>query len=575
MRLTVAFLAVSLASSLAGAARAGGGPENVFLVVNPTSPDSLTVANTFSALRQVPPINVFMLPWTGSADSVPIATFRDEILMPILRAIDARRLSTQIDCIVYSCGFPWKVDYVDALPGELKAKDQFPSASLTGMTMLHGAVTSGSPLWLAQESNLYYRPVDANGVPSETRGFRSWYGWGRDGALLEAGGIRYLLSAMLGVTAGRGNTVAEINSYLKSAAAADGTRPSGTIYFMTSSDVRTKTRSGPFPAIVRALDTLGVKAEIVSGALPERKKDVAGLMAGTPTFDWRGSGCAVVPGAICENLTSFGGIFTPSAGQTPLSDFLRAGAAGSAGTVTEPFSLQPKFPHPSLQVHYVRGASLVEAFYQSVQSPYQLLVVGDPLCQPWATIPSVEVVSASDSKVLEPGAVVSGTLELEPRASDAGEAGVDRFTLFVDGLRVAQASLGEKLVLDTTPMADGHHEIRVVATAATTVETQGRRIIPVTVANHGRALELSVDPPRVEPKGTVRIGVRGTGIDSAIVYAMGRVLGRTNAAEAAIEVPADLLGRGQVTIRATGKGGPKPADCVNAQPVTLQVGDGP
>jgi len=575
MRLAAGFLLVSIACGVAVPARAGGGPENVFLVVNPASADSLTVANTFTSLRQVPPINVFMLPWKGSADSVPIATFRAEILNPILRAIDARRLSTQIDCIVYSCGFPWKVDYADELPGELKEKDQFPSASLTGMTMLHAAVTSGAPLWLAQESNLYFRPVDKEGVPIETRGFRSWYGWGRDGVLLEAGGTRYLLSAMLGVTAGRGNTVAEINAYLKSAASADGTRPPGTIYFMTNSDVRTTTRSGPFPAIVRALEKLGVKAEIVSGALPERKKDVAGLMAGTPTFDWSASGCAVVPGAICENLTSFGGIFTPSAGQTPLSEFLRAGAAGSAGTVTEPFSLQAKFPHPAIQVHYARGASLVESFYQSVQAPYQLIVVGDPLCQPWATIPQVEVVSAADSKVLEAGAVVSGTLELEPRASDAGEAGVDRFSLYVDGLRVGQASLGEKLVLDTTPMADGHHEIRVVATTATTVETQGRRIIPVMVANQGRALELSVDPPRIEPTGTVRIGVRGTGIDSAIVFAMGRVLGRTNAAEAVIEVPAELLGRGQVTIRATGKGGPRPADGVNAEPVTLQVGDGP
>jgi len=575
MRLSAAVLVISFACGLAGVARAGGGPENVFLVVNPASADSLTVANTFTALRQVPPINVFMLPWKGSQDTVPIATFRDGILGPILRAIDARRLSTQIDCIVYSCGFPWRVDYVDELPGELKAKDQFPSAALTGMTMLHAAVTSGTPLWLAQESNLYFRPVDADGVPTETRGFHSWYGWGRDGSLLEAGGIRYMLSAMLGVTAGRGNTVAEINAYLTSAAAADGTRPPGTIYFMTNADVRTKTRSGPFPAIVRALDKLGVKAEIVTGALPVGKRDVAGLMAGTPEFNWKASGCAVVPGAICENLTSFGGIFTPSVGQTPLSDFLRAGAAGSAGTVTEPFSLQAKFPHPAMQVHYVRGASLVEAFYQSVQAPYQLLVVGDPLCQPWATIPSVEVVSVADSKVLEPGTVVSGTLELEPRASDAGDAGADRFALYVDGLRVAQANLGEKLVLDTMPMADGHHEIRVVATAATTLETQGRRIIPVTVANQGRMLELAVDPQRVDPGGTVRIAVKGTGIDGAMVFAPGRVLGRTTSAEAVIEVPAELLGRGRVTIRATGKGGPRPADGVNAAPVTIQVGDGP
>ena len=172
MRLIAGVLVVVLACGFTATARAGGGPENVFLVVNPASADSLTVANTFTSLRQVPPINVFMLPWKGSADSVPIATFRDEILGPILRAIDARRLSTQIDCIVYSSGFPWRIDYADELPADLRAKDQFPSGSLTGMTMLHGAVHSGAPLWLDSESNRYYRPVGEAGGPAETVGFR-------------------------------------------------------------------------------------------------------------------------------------------------------------------------------------------------------------------------------------------------------------------------------------------------------------------------------------------------------------------------------------------------------------------
>ena len=79
------------------------------------------------------------------------------------------------------------------------------------------------------------------------------------------------------------------------------------------------------------------------------------------------------------------------AGQTPLSEFLRYGAAGSSGTVTEPFAIAEKFPSPMIQVHYARGCTLAEAFYQSVHGPYQLLIVGDPLCRPWADIPQVSV----------------------------------------------------------------------------------------------------------------------------------------------------------------------------------------
>jgi hypothetical protein len=577
---------VGLVAALAGtAAHAGGGPESLFLVVNPTSAESVAVANTYAAVRQIPPGNVLMLPWKAGDESVPIDRFRAEILQPILRAIDSRRLATQIDCIAYSSGFPWRVDFAAEMTPEL-AKQQmykFPSGSLTGMTMLHTAVMSGSPNWLALESNRYFRPPGDDGVPEATYGFRGWYGWGDQGERMEMGGARYLLAAMLGVTAGRGNSVAEVVKALQSAAVADGSRPKGTIYFLTNSDVRTRARSGPFKGVVQAIEAAGVKAEILAGTLPTGRRDVAGLVTGTPEFDWPASGSSLLPGALCDNLTSFGGVFTPGAEQTPLSAFIRAGAAGACGTVVEPFvmlpsggsspgSFQPKFPHPAVQLHYVRGASLAEAFYQAVRSPYQLLVVGDPLCQPWAAIPQVEVVVAADSRPREPAAVGSGVRELEPRASLPQGVLADRFELYLDGVRVAQCGLGERLPLDTTLLADGHHELRVVAIAATDVETQGRRIVPVTFANHGRALTLAVEPRRVRLTDTVRVTLSGAGMESAVVYCMGRVLGRTAAASAAIEFPAELLGRGPVTIRATGRTGPNPTDAVNAPPVTIDVG---
>ena len=573
-----------LAALAAGPARAGGGPENLLLVVNPLSGDSLAVANAYAALRQIPPGNVLMLPWKDGADSVPIDRFRAEILQPVLRTIDARRLATQIDCVAYSCGFPWRIDFAAELPAELAQQQmfKFPSGSLTGMTMLHAAVTGGGPNWLDTESNRYFRPPNDDGVPESTVGFRGWYGWGRRGELMEMGGSRYLLAVMLGVSFGRGNTANEIIAALESAAAADGSRPRGTIYFMNNNDVRTRARNGPFKAVARAIEAAGVKTAMPTGTLPDRRPDVAGLVSGTPVFDWPGSGCRLVPGAICDNLTSFGGVFTPGAEQTPLSAFIRAGAGGACGTVAEPYVLlpsgggspgvfQPKFPHPAVQLHYVRGASFAEAMYQAVRSPYQLLVVGDPLCQPWAVIPQVELVTAADSRPLEPGATVSGTIEIEPRAT-LPEGGVaDRFELFLDGLRVAQCGLGERLPLDTTAVGDGHHELRLVAIAATAVETQGRRIVPLTFANHGRSLTLAVEPRRVRPTDSVRVSVSGPGVESAVIFCMGRVLGRTSPAEATIEVPAEVLGRGGVTIRATGRTGPNPADAVFAPPVTIEV----
>ena len=552
-------------------ASAGGGPENIFLVVNSTSADSIAVANAYVATRGIPPINVFSLPWAGSKEAVPIGRFRDEILGPILRGIDARRLAPQIDMIVYSSDFPWRIDYKDALPQELAKKDTFSSGSLTGMTMLFGAVRSGGPAWLDTQSNRYYRPIGPEGVPSTTLGFRSWYGWGTDGRLLEAGGNRYLLSVMLGVTAGRGNTVDEVIGYLDRAASADGTRPSGTIYLMTNGDVRTTTRSAVFPATVKALEKIGVNAEIASGTLPVNKRDVAGLTAGTASFDWPASKSIILPGAICENLTSYGAIFTSSAGQTPLSEFMRAGAAGSSGTVIEPYSIQAKFPHPGIHVHYCRGASLAEAFYQSVQSPYQLLVVGDPLCQPWAVMPEVRA-SFERGESLEPAAKLEGKVELIPGATLPEEAVADRFELFVDGMRVASCGAGGRLSLDTTVLADGYHELRVVAISASAVETQGRVVIPVTFANGTKTLSVTAAPQKIPADGTLSLKVEGTGIDGTLVFMAGRILGRITGASGQLEIPAAMLGRGRVTIHATGRGGLSAAESVNASPVTMDVG---
>ena len=583
-RLILSAVCLALTCSWIPVVRAGGGPENLFLVVNASSPDSIAVANAYAALRGIPPINVLMLPWQNSTESISIAAYRSDLLDPVLQAIDGRRLAPQINCVVYSSDFPWRIDFAEEMPEALATQQihKFPSGSLTGMTMLYGAVRSGKgPVWLDPQSNRYWRPLDAEGVPKSTDGFRGWHRYGAQGEVVQDSGNRYLLSVMLGVTAGRGNSVPEIVRGLEAAAAADGTRPPGTIYFVTNDDVRTKTRSPAFPPIVRALEALGVKAEVVSGVLPAAKRDVAGLMTGAADFDWQASKSTIVPGAICENLTSFGGIFTPSAGQTPLSVFIRAGAAGSSGTVIEPYALQAKFPHPAIQVHYARGATLAEAFYQSVQAPYQLLVVGDPLCRPWATIPQVDVGTAGDGKDLTANDTLSGTIELLPRATVAGQksprdgsastGAVDHFTLFVDGVQLAQCRPGERLPLDTAQLADGHHELRVVATESSSVQSQGRWVLPVRFTNHGKTLTLEVKPARVSIAGTVRVRVDGEGLDGVAVFSMGRVLGRTAGGDTTIEVPAELLGLGRVTIRATGRSGPGAANSVNADPVTIEV----
>ena len=63
---------------------AGGGPENVFLVVNPQSQASLAVANHYVQIRRIPACNLFFLPWDPKAEYTDVDSFRRQILMPIL-----------------------------------------------------------------------------------------------------------------------------------------------------------------------------------------------------------------------------------------------------------------------------------------------------------------------------------------------------------------------------------------------------------------------------------------------------------------------------------------------------------
>ena len=257
---------------------------------------------------------------------------------------------------------------------------------------LKQAVRSGWSFRTQTQSDLAFGPVqqDTNfaslvakipDLPFDfvtTLGFKHEYAWGPNGYLNSEPkqGNRYFLSTVLAATRGHGNTEKEAVRQLSLSMKADETYPAGTFYFSDTTDIRNQTRKPNYQFAIDALNTLGHDAEIINTPLPVAKRDVLGLSTGAASFSWVASGSKFVHGAIADNLTSYGGRLS-EAGQTKLSEFLRHNAAGASGTVIEPFALQAKFPHPLIHVHYARGCTLAESFYQAVQSPFQLLIVGD------------------------------------------------------------------------------------------------------------------------------------------------------------------------------------------------------
>jgi len=274
-------------------------------------------------------------------------------------------------------------------------------------------------------------------------------------------GRRYFLSAMLSVTRDQGISDYDSVNYLTRAVGADYSQPEGTFYFTSTKDVRTKTRLPNFQL---------------------------GLTSGIAKFDWAETESKFLPGAIADNLTSTGGFFSGKR-QTKCTEFLRFGAAGACGTVVEPFSIGAKFPFPLIHAHYAKGCSLAEAFYQSVHGPYQLILVGDALCQPFATPPKVSITSPTAMEVVKD----KFALEVDAAQSDVAIAG---YEIFLDGVMVLRTGSIKNLDIDSSDMGDGFHELRVVAVGQDGIETRGHSIMPFMVDNQGHTVTLETEQLR-------------------------------------------------------------------------------
>jgi hypothetical protein len=347
----------------ASISHAGGGPENVMLVVNAQSWASLAVANEFIYLRRIPPNHIVYLNGFSNFERIDVDTFRQQILGPVLTAVQRRGLIGQIDYIVYSSDIPHTIDTRSDVGDFRLPRENKPVGALTGLTYLYQQILTKNPSYMAFSTNRYMRwplaqrpqPLtpaqrqlfhqaltlthsgkwfaaltlldslntqvadtytiqyqrarclaatgqtdqalnalksavalgwtDARQITAEstfmalhreskfkdlvaqlkqgiyavqpTLGFRHADGWTPQGGR-SPNGARYLLSTMLAVTSGRGNSFTEVVTALCRSVAADASRPDGKFYFMRNKDVRSTTRQPHFNAAVDHLRRLGL-----------------------------------------------------------------------------------------------------------------------------------------------------------------------------------------------------------------------------------------------------------------------------------------------------------------------------
>lgn len=162
---------------------------------------------------------------------------------------------------------------------------------------------------------------------------------------------------------------------------ADGTRPAGTAYLVRTRDSVRNVRAVGY---ADAETLTGGRIRVLQLSTP-----IAGRVGGAMTY-FTGAAQVVeigqidfLPGAVADHLTSTGGVL---AGSTQMSaiEWLRQGATGSYGTVSEPCAHPGKFPNPAVFLdHYLRGDTLLEAYWKSVAMPGQGLFIGEPLARPY------------------------------------------------------------------------------------------------------------------------------------------------------------------------------------------------
>ena len=316
------------------ASRAGAeglSPGVLGVIFNRDDPASTRIAEYYAARRHIPAQNVVGL-------AVPDRTriSRDELRE--LRTAMLRELPTTVQSLLLVWSKPYAVECMSVTTA-------FAAGYHPGFCEPGCPRTRLSPLFDTEEW-----------LPADT------VGW---------------LPAMLLPSGDEALARAVIDRGIKS----DGSAPTGTVYLVRTQDSARNVRATGY---TDAESLLGNRIDIREATTPIRGPllDIIAYFTGELRVQEM-SELNFRPGAVADHLTSAGGVLE-GGGQMSALEWLRQGATASYGTVSEPCNHLGKFPSPMIFLsHYLRGDTLLEAYWKSVAMPGQGLFIGEPLARPF------------------------------------------------------------------------------------------------------------------------------------------------------------------------------------------------
>ncbi|MEM1449730.1 MAG: hypothetical protein AAGI22_11490 [Planctomycetota bacterium] len=529
-------LPLLLAAALPAPAPQSGG-ERALLLVDPTHPDALHVANVYAAARSLPGGNVLFV----DPDAPDYAALVAGPMQGMLGEIDQRGLEPSVDFVVLAPSDRYRTQAGGYLSDGCSPVNHFGLASAYGMYDYADDILAAVPLSAPALRNEY------EGVGWRGRSFRGADSW-RGGGVVAPGGSasrRMLIPARLGWTGNRGNTVDEVLDTIVRSVAADGTAPSGTFYYMETTDAaRSGPRDGLYTEAVMRMAQAGGVAEHLMDVLPLGRNDALGVMTGWATPDIDGGAFTLLPGAFADHLTSFAGHFDTGS-QTKMSRWIAKGASGTSGAIEEPCNYASKFPHPRVHTGYRYGVRLGEAWLRSRGAiPLQSMFLGDPLTQPWPLGPTVDVPDA-------PAGPVAGLVTLTPAATPNATTmnGIAAHELFVDGVLVDRIDDGSAFQLDVDALAAGPHSILVRTEDATLVRHVGTWSgTLVAAAQEAVTLQAASPTGDLSTAFALDLATSGGTAEEIVVRHLGRVVASLAGPSGQVVVHGRVLGAGPVRL---------------------------